>query len=102
MNKIVEKTKDFIIGKQISITRDNANILALTGKICTVEQRTSEFIKELNETILSKARCSQFLHTVEVPQELSNQISEIKKDFTDRGFVIHNTDIDKIFIIDWR
>lgn len=100
MNKIVEKTKDFLIGKQTPITKESANMLALTGKICTTEERVSEFIKDINETIIAKARVSLFRYMVELPPELISQSEIIEKDFADRGFSIHK--FDNVIIISWN
>lgn len=104
MNKIVEKTKDLLIGKQTPITKNSANMLALTGKMCTIEERISEFIKDVNEIITGKARINKFIMLVEVPEELLSKIDMIQKDFIDRGFTIHTLtpEIKGVFIIDWK
>lgn len=103
MEKLLEKTKDLLVGKQTPITKENVSMLATTGKICTVEERVHEFIKEINELVLTKARLSQFVCLVEVPKELFSQVSVIEKDFADRGFSIHKLDpiIEGIFVINW-
>jgi uncharacterized protein YoxC len=104
MNKIVEKTKDLLIGKQTPITKEAASMLTLAGKVCTIEERISEFIKGINDTIINKARSSQFMVLVETPEELLSKISTIQKDFSDRGFTIHTLapEIKGVFIIDWK
>ncbi len=104
MNKIMEKTKDLLIGKQTPITKNSANMLALTGKMCTIEERTTEFIKDVNEIITSKARINKFMMLVEIPEELLSKIELIQKDFSDRGFMIHTLtpEIKGVFIIDWK
>ena len=78
-------------------------MLATTGKICTTEERLREFIKDVNETILTKARLSQFVCLVKVPKELISKMSEIEKDFSDRGFSIHKLEpfIERTFVINW-
>lgn len=104
MNKIVEKTKDLLIGKQTPLDRNSANMLALTGKVCTIEERISEFIKNINESITNKARINKFMMLVEIPKELLSKVEIIQKDFSDRGFIIHTLtpEIKGIFIIDWK
>jgi hypothetical protein len=104
MNKIMEKTKDLLIGKQMLVTRDSANMLTLTGKVCTVEERISEFIKNINDIILDKARLGKFMMLIEIPKELLLKTDVIQKDFSDRGFVIHTLapEIKGVFIIDWK
>ena len=104
MNKIVEKTKDLLIGKQTPLDKNSANMLALIGKVCTIEERISEFIRDINETITNKARAYQFMMLVEVPEELLSKIELIQKDFMDRGFMIHTLtpEIKGVFIIDWK
>lgn len=104
MNKIVEKTKDLLVGKQTPITKNSANMLALTGKMCSTEERASEFIKDINESITNKARINKFMILVEVPEELISKIELIQKDFMDRGFMIHTLtpEIKGVFIIDWK
>lgn len=104
MNKIVEKTKDLLIGKQTPLDKNSANMLALTGKVCTIEERISEFIRNVNETITNKARAYQFMMLVEVPEELLSKVEIIQKDFSDRGFIIHTLtpEIKGVFIIDWK
>lgn len=104
MNKIVEKTKDLLIGKQTPITKETTSMLALAGKVCTIEERVSEFIKSINDAIINKARSSQFIILVETPKELISKIPAIKKDFSDRGFTIHTLapEIKGVFIIDWK
>lgn len=104
MNKIMEKTKDLLIGKQTPLDRNSANMLALTGKMCTIEERTSEFIKNINESITNKARINKFMMLVEIPEELLSKVEIIQKDFSDRGFIIHTLtpEIKGVFIIDWK
>lgn len=104
MNKIVERTKDLLIGKQAPVTKDSANMLALTGKVCTLEERTKEFLKGIDETIITKSRSSIFMYLVEVPEELKSQINSIKKDISDRGFTIHELEptIENVFVINWK
>lgn len=104
MNKIMEKTKDLLIGKQTPIIKESVNMLAFTGKICTIDERASEFIKDINESITNKARISKFILLVEVPEELIPKIELIQKDFMDRGFMIHTLtpEIKGVFIIDWK
>ena len=104
MNKIVEKTKDLLIGKQTPLDRNSANMLAFTGKMCTIEERTSEFIKNINESITNKARINKFMMLVEVPEELLSKVEIIQKDFSSRGFIIHalTPEIKGVFIIDWK
>ena len=104
MNKIMEKTKDLLIGKQTPLDRNSANMLALTGKVCTIEERISEFIKNINESITNKARINKFMMLVEIPKELLSKVEIIQKDFSDRGFIIHTLtpEIKGIFIIDWK
>lgn len=99
MNKIVEKIKD--LGKQPAVTKESVYMLALTGSVCTKEERLSEFLKELNEIIIEKARASKFRLLVEVPEELDSEI--IQKDLTDRGFIIYKiNEVSDIFILSWR
>ena len=104
MNKIMEKTKDLLIGKQTPLDRNSANMLALTGKVCTIEERISEFIKNINESITNKARINKFMMLVEIPEELLSKVEIIQKDFSDRGFIIHTLtpEIKGVFIIDWK
>ena len=104
MNKIMEKTKDLLIGKQTPITKESVNMLALTGKVCTIDERASEFIKNINEAILDKARVNKFMLLAEIPEELISKIELIQRDFMDRGFMIHTLapEIKGVFIINWK
>ena len=102
MNKIMEKTKDLLISKQTTITKEAASMLTLASKVCTIEERISEFIKGINDTIINKARSSQFIVLVKTSKELLSKISIIQKDFFGGGFTIHTLapEIKGVFIID--
>lgn len=104
MNNLIEKTKDLITGKQTPVTSDVAKMIALTGKVCTVEQRTNEFISEINELIMAKSRLSCFRILVELPKDLHSSSDKIKEDFKSRGFSIHdlNPIVVGTFIINWE
>lgn len=104
MNKIVEKTKDLLIGKQELLTKDAANMIAHTGKECTIEQRFEVFTRETNEVILSKARTGQYVYLMQTPEELYPLLSKIKEHFASRGFKVHslNPDIFGTFVISWK
>lgn len=99
-----DKIKDYIENKQAPITKDYANMLAFTGKVCTLEERYAEFIKRVNEIIFNKSRASIFICLVEVPEELTSYITTIKNDFIERGFKIHELTpvIYNVFVINWR
>lgn len=92
-----------IKGDKAPITKDSANMLAFTGKVCTVEERVNEFINDVNESIVAKSRVSQFNTMIELPEELVNQMSIIKQNFVDRGFTIHELEpkLKGTFVISW-
>lgn len=104
MANIIEKTKEIINAKQTPITMAGAKILAISGKVCSVEQRQAEFIRGINEAIIGKARVSQFRYLVEIPEDLIEQTSDIITEFKSRGFRIHTLEpkIEGIFVINWR
>lgn len=99
MNKLIEKTKDLLIGKETPVTKDSVKMLAITGKVCTVEERTTEFINKINLAILEKAKFNKFRYLVELPKDLIPQSKTIQEDFKSRGFKIN--DLNEVFLISW-
>lgn len=77
VSEVLEKLKK--IGTKEPISKEDANILALTGRVCTLEDRVSEFLKSVNEVIVAKARDQQFMHLIIVPKDILVKSKEIQE-----------------------
>lgn len=104
MANFIEKTRDILAKKSTPITKESAKILAITGDVCSVEQRIAYFVNDINESIVAKARNSQFRYLVEVPEDLIPQIKDIENQFVERGFTIHtlSPNVPEAFVINWK
>ena len=104
MVKFLEKTKELLNNSKSPISKESAKVLAISGKISSLEERKDEFINSINESIIAKARISQFRYLVEVPEDLLSITDNIINDFKERGFSIHTLEpkIEGLFVIDWK
>lgn len=104
MAKFLEKTKEFLNNSKNPINKESAKVLAISGRVCSLEQRKAEFINGINESIVSKARASQFRYLVEVPEDLLSITKDIIDDLKERGFSIHILEpkVSGLFVIDWK
>lgn len=101
---IVNKTKEIFKKDDSPITANKAKMLAIVGSICTQEERFNDFISEVNEDIMNKAKYSEFYHLMVLPMDLVPKWKEIKENFTQRGFIVHEViPSDKeIYVISWK
>lgn len=104
MAKFLEKTKEFLNNSKSPITQSSAKILAISGKISSLEERKSEFINNINGIIVNKARASQFRYLVEVPEDLLPITNDVISDLKERGFNIHTLEpkIEGMFVVNWK
>lgn len=99
--KLFNKAKEYIKDKRAPITSEKAKMIALTGGVCTEEERIASFITGINNLIELKARTSKFNCLVELPEDLVASAKSIQKEFEDRGFNIYKVN-DNLFIINWK
>lgn len=104
MVKFLEKTKELLNNSKSPISKESAKVLAISGRICSLEQRKAKFINDVNESIVNRARTSKFRYLVEVPEDLLSITDNIINDFEERGFSIHTLEpkIEGLFVIDWK
>lgn len=104
MTDLIEKTKRMLNPKANPITKDEARMLAIVGKVVSSEQRLSDFLGEINEVIVAKARAGQRMYLVEVPEDLITYTEDIEATLKDRGFQVHELapKVEGVFVINWR
>lgn len=104
MTDLLEKTKKMLSTKANPITKDEAKMLSIVGKVISIEQRLDDFLSEINKVIIDKARYSQKMYLVEVPEDLIGQTENIEANLTERGFHIHELSpkITGIFVVNWN
>ena len=104
MTDLLEKTKKMLNAKANPITKDEAKMLSIVGKVISIEQRLDDFLSEINKVIIDKARYSQKMYLVEVPEDLIGQTENIEANLTERGFHIHELSpkITGIFVVNWN
>lgn len=104
MAKFLEKTKEFLNNSKSPISKESAKVLAISGRVCSLEQRKAEFINGVNESIVNRARTSQFRYLVEIPEDLLSITKNIIDDLKERGFSIHTLEpkVEGLFVINWK
>lgn len=104
MTDLLEKTKKMLNAKANPITKDEAKMLSIVGKVISIEQRLDDFLSEINKVIIDKARYSQKMYLVEVPEDLIEQTENIEANLTERGFHIHELSpkIAGVFVVNWN
>ncbi len=104
MTDLLEKTKKMLNAKANPITKDEAKMLSIVGKVISIEQRLDDFLSEINKVIIDKARYSQKMYLVEVPEDLIGQTENIEANLTERGFHIHELSpkIVGVFVVNWN
>lgn len=104
MTDLIEKTKRMLNPKANPISKDEAKMLSIVGKVVSTEQRLNDFLGEINEVIVAKARVSQKMYLVEVPEDLVEEVANITSNLKERGFSIHelNPKISGVFVINWK
>lgn len=98
------KVKEILKDKNTPITADKARMIAITGSVCTMEQRLQSFIKEVNKIIADKVRFQEFYHMVVIPEDLISYRDAIIADFQSRKFAIYTVTPEnkEIFVISWK
>jgi hypothetical protein len=104
MTDLIEKTKRMLNPKANPISKDEAKMLSIVGKVVSTEQRLNDFLSEINEVIVAKARTSQRMYLVEVPEDLVEQTENIEANLIERGFHIHELSpkVVGVFVINWK
>ena len=104
MTDLIEKTKRMLNPKANPISKDEAKMLSIVGKVVSTEQRLNDFLGEINEVIVAKARVSQRMYLVEVPEDLVEQTENIEANLKERGFHIHELapKVAGVFVINWK
>jgi hypothetical protein len=104
MTDLIEKTKRMLNPKANPISKDEAKMLSIVGKVVSTEQRLNDFLGEINEVIVAKARVSQKMYLVEVPEDLVEEVANITSNLKERGFSIHELTpkISGVFVINWK
>ena len=104
MTDLIEKTKRMLNPKANPISKDEAKMLSIVGKVVSTEQRLNDFLGEINEVIIAKARVSQRMYLVEVPEDLVEQTENIEANLKERGFHIHELTpkVAGVFVINWK
>ena len=91
--------KNLFFRKEEPITAEQANLLALTGKIESLDKRISNFISDINEIIINRARQGKTFCTLEIPIDLNSNINNVIENLEKRNF---KTEIfNQILIILW-
>lgn len=104
MNKIIEKTKNILFKKPKAIDCDSARMLAMTGRVCTIEERMTEFMEDIDNSIENKAKYGKFMTLIQIPKDLISQTSSISDNLISRGFFIHTLEpeIKDSFLVSWK
>lgn len=91
--------KNLFFRKEEPITAEQANLLALTGKIESLDKRISNFISDINEIIINRARQGKTFCTLEIPIDLNFNINNVIENLEKRNFKIEN--FNQVLLIFW-
>lgn len=91
--------KNLFFRKEEPITAEQANLLALTGKIESLDKRISNFISEINEIIINRARQGKTFCALEIPIDLNSNINNVIENLEKRNFKIEN--FNQVLLIFW-
>lgn len=92
--------KNLFFRKEEPITAEQANLLALTGKIESLDKRISNFISDINEIIINRARQGKTFCTLEIPIDLNSDINNVIENLKKRNFKIEI--FNQILLIFWN
>lgn len=92
--------KNLFFRKEEPITAEQANLLAHTGKIESLDKRISNFILEINEIIINRAKQGKTFCTLEIPLDLNSNINNVIENLKKRNFKIEN--FNQVLLIFWN
>lgn len=100
----IKQIKEQLFSEKTPITAEQAKMIAMTGSLCSREERINNFIADINGSVEYKVRTGQYYYLVVLPEDLLFSKAEIETNFKDRGFTISEVTPknESLFVLSWK